>query len=99
MKATARCLKKHGTEYSNMTEPEQLLELYQFEQCPFCGKVRQKLTDLGIDFIARQVDPDDRSRVKEVSGQESVPVLVDPNRDVTMPESDDIVEYLEEHYS
>jgi glutathione S-transferase len=27
-----------------------------------------------------------------------VPVLVDPNTDTTMPESDDIVEYLEEHY-
>lgn len=81
-----------------MTQPDQLLELYQFEGCPFCSKVRQKMTDLGIDFIARAVDPNDRSRVEEVSGQTNVPVLVDPNRDVTMPESDDIVDYLEEHY-
>ena len=81
-----------------MTEPEQLLEVYQFEGCSFCGKVRQKMTELGLDFIARQVDPNDRSRVEEVSGQENVPVLVDPNTDTTMPESDDIVEYLEEHY-
>lgn len=81
-----------------MTEPEELLELYQFEGCPFCGKVRQKMTELGLDFIAKQVDPDDRSRVKDVSGQTNVPVLVDPNTDTTMPESDDIVEYLEEHY-
>lgn len=57
------------------------------------------MTELGLDFIARQVDPDDRSRVEEVSGQENVPVLVDPNTDTVMPESDDIVEYLEEHYS
>ncbi|MBC5793412.1 MAG: glutathione S-transferase N-terminal domain-containing protein [Nanohaloarchaea archaeon] len=75
-----------------------MLEVYQFEGCPFCSKVRQKMTDLGIDFIARAVDPDDRSRVEEVSGQTNVPVLVDPNEDVVMPESDDIVEYLEEHY-
>ncbi|MFB6116572.1 MAG: glutathione S-transferase N-terminal domain-containing protein, partial [Candidatus Nanosalina sp.] len=34
----------------------------------------------------------------EVSGQTNVPVLVDPNTDTTMPESDDIVEYLEEYY-
>ena len=81
-----------------MTEPEEMLEVYQFEGCPYCSKVRQKMTELGIDFIARSVDPDDRSRVEEVSGQTNVPVLVDPNTDTVMPESDDIVEYLEEHY-
>ena len=81
-----------------MKQPDQMLEVYQFEGCPFCSKVRQKLTDLQIDFIARQVDSSDRSRVEEVSGQTNVPVLVDPNTDTVMPESDDIVEYLEEHY-
>lgn len=82
-----------------MTQPDQMLELYQFEGCPFCSKVRQKLTELGIDFIARQVEPKgDRQRVEKVSGQTGVPVLVDPNTDTVMPESDEIVDYLEEHY-
>jgi len=81
-----------------MTEPEEMLELYQFEGCPYCSKVRKKLGNLGIDFIARAVDPNDRSRVEEVSGQTNVPVLKDPNTDTIMPESDDIVEYLDEHY-
>ena len=82
-----------------MTEPEQLLEVYQFEGCPYCKKVRQKMTELGLDFIARQVEPNgDRERVEKVSGQTGVPVLKDPNTDTLMPESDDIVEYLEEHY-
>lgn len=82
-----------------MNKPDELLEVYQFEGCPFCSKVRQKMTDLGIDFIARAVDPDDRSRVEKISGQTNVPVLVDPNTDTTMPESNDILEYLDEHYS
>lgn len=82
-----------------MTEPDEMLEIYQFEQCPFCKKVREKLTELQIDFIARQVRPNgDRQRVKDISGQTGVPVLVDPNTDTVMPESDDIVDYLEEHY-
>ena len=82
-----------------MTEPEEMLEVYQFEGCPYCKKVRQKLTELKIDFIARQVEPSgDRERVEEVSGQTGVPVLKDPNTDTVMPESDDIVDYLEEHY-
>ncbi len=82
-----------------MTNPKEMLEVYQFEGCPFCRKVRQKMTELGLDFIARQVDSEDRTRVEKVSGQSNVPVLVDPNNDTVMPESDDIVEYLEEHYS
>lgn len=82
-----------------MSEPEEMLELYQFEGCPFCSKVRQKLNDLQIDFIARQVDPNgDREKVEEISGQTGVPVLVDPNTDTVMPESDDIVDYLAERY-
>ena len=81
-----------------MTQPDELLEVYQFEGCPFCSKVRSKMTELEIDFIARQVDKNDRTRVEEISGQTNVPVLVDPNTDTTMPESDDIVDYLEEHY-
>jgi glutathione S-transferase len=83
-----------------MSQPDQLLELYQFEGCPYCQKVRRKLTELQIDFVARQVEPNgDRERVEEVSGQTGVPVLKDPNTDTVMPESDDIVDYLEEHYS
>jgi glutathione S-transferase len=82
-----------------MIKPDQLLELYQFEGCPYCSKVRNKLTELQIDFVARQVDKQDRSRVEEVSGQTNVPVIVDPNTDTVMPESDDIVEYIEKNYS
>ena len=78
---------------------DELLEVYQFEGCPFCSKIKKKMNDLGLDFIARHVDRDDRSRVEEVSGQTNVPVLVDPNTDTVMPESSDIIEYLEEHYS
>jgi len=80
--------------------PKELLELHQFEGCPFCSKVREKMTELGIDFIARQVKPNGaREKVRELTGETQVPVLVDPNRDVVMNESDDIVDYLDEHYS
>jgi glutathione S-transferase len=42
---------------------------------------------------------DERTEVEEVSGQTGVPVLVDPEHGVEgMPESDDIVEYLDETY-
>lgn len=75
------------------------LELYQFEGCPFCSKVREKMSELHLDYIARQVEPQgSREKVKELTGEKQVPVLVDNKRDVVMNESDDIVQYLEEHY-
>jgi glutathione S-transferase len=42
------------------------------------------------------IDPDDRSRVREVSGQELVPVLIDDGRVVA--DSTRILEYLEQEY-
>src|SRR5207253_2334746 len=38
------------------------MELYQAEWCPHSHKVRQRLTELGLDFVARQVaaEPEDR---------------------------------------
>ena len=77
-----------------------MLELYQFESCPDCAKVRRKLHDLALDWIARDV-PEDRSqrdRVTRVSGQLLVPVLLDPEHGMVVTEADDICAYLEETY-
>jgi glutaredoxin 2 len=42
----------------------------------------------------------ERTEVKEVSGQTGVPVLIDEEHDIDgMPESDDIVAHLDEHYA
>lgn len=78
-----------------------MLELYQFESCPFCVKVRAKLTELGVDFISRQAShhlPKLRKRVVEIGGQDQVPMLVDKENNIVMYESDDIVEYLEKRF-
>jgi glutaredoxin len=54
------------------------MELYQAEWCPYSHKVRQRLTELGLDFIARQVqaDPDERTAMKQATGTNEIPVLV-----------------------
>ncbi|MFB6222090.1 MAG: glutathione S-transferase N-terminal domain-containing protein [Haloarcula sp.] len=77
------------------------LELYELEGCPFCAKVIEKLDELELDYESHMVprSHSERTEVKEVSGQTGVPVLVDTDNGVDgMPESDDIVEYLEETY-
>jgi len=77
------------------------LVLYELEGCPYCAKVTTKLDELGLDYESRLVPRShgERTEVQEISGQTGVPVLVDPEHGVEgMPESDDIVAYLEETY-
>lgn len=49
-----------------------MLTLYQAEWCPYSSAVRQRLTELGIDFVARQVAPRQEDRI----GQHEIPLLV-----------------------
>ena len=48
-----------------------MLTLYQAEWCPYSSAVRQRLTELGIDFVAKQVAPHQEDRV----GQHEIPLL------------------------
>lgn len=78
-----------------------MLELYRLTGCPYCLKVERKLEELGLEYERHDVSPFRflRSEVKAVSGQSGVPVLVDAENGVSgMPESDDIVDYLERTY-
>ncbi|WP_222918501.1 glutathione S-transferase N-terminal domain-containing protein [Natrinema sp. SYSU A 869] len=83
-----------------------MLELYQAEGCPHSGKVREKLTDLGVSYTIhnpRLVSGEVRNEqthaeLTELGGQDQIPYLIDTDRQEALYESDDIVDYLEEHY-
>jgi glutathione S-transferase len=55
-----------------------LLTLYQAEWCPFSAAVREVLTELGLDVVLRQVEPqpEQRTEMREATGTDSIPVLV-----------------------
>lgn len=77
--------------------PEKPLELYDFEACPFCRKVREALTSLDLEAVIYPCPKDGkrfRPQVKREGGKNQYPYLVDPNTGTAMYESDDIVEYL-----
>src|SRR3982750_3863306 len=59
------------------------MELYQADWCPHSHKVRQRLTELGIDLTLRQVpvDPDDRDELKRVADTDEIPVLIGSDRE------------------
>jgi len=54
-----------------------VVTLYQTEWCPLSAAVREVLTELGVDFVARQVEPwpEERQELKALAGTDHVPVL------------------------
>lgn len=77
--------------------PAQLLELYEFESCPFCRKVRDALTELDLEAMIYPCPKGGtvfRPTVTELGGKAQFPYLVDRNTGTRMYESDAIVDYL-----
>ncbi len=78
------------------------ITFYELPGCPYCAKVRTKLEELDLDFDVVEVPSahSERTEVEAISGQTGVPVITDEANDVHgMPESSDIVAYLEETYA
>jgi glutathione S-transferase len=77
------------------------LELYEFEACPFCRKVREALTVLDLEAVIRPCPKGGqrfRPEVVRRGGKQLFPYLVDPNTGKEMYESAEIVAYLFERY-
>ena len=75
-----------------------MMKLYQVEWCPYCARVRAKMTDLCLTYININVprSKPDRKELIEVSGQSGVPTLVTDDGRVIADDDDAIIAYLEE---
>jgi glutathione S-transferase len=81
--------------------PRQPLELYEFEGCPYCRKVREALSILDLDaqvFPCPKNGPRFREEVKAKGGKAQFPYLVDRDTGKALYESDDIVRHLFAEY-
>ncbi len=77
-----------------------MLTLYVKTGCPFCHKVLDAGEELGITFDEKNITDDTiAAELVARGGKRQVPYLVDTDRTVEMYESDDIVAYLQAHYS
>lgn len=76
-----------------------MLTLYQTEWCPYSHQVRQRLTELGIDYIAKQVpaQPDDRAELRQATGADRVPILV-PDHGPLLEGAEEILRYLSKRF-
>ncbi len=81
-------------------QPKQTLELWDFEGCPYCRKVREVLCELDLDYRAHPVARGSarRGELRRLGGKVQVPFLVDPNTDTRLYESGDIIAYLNATY-
>uniref|UniRef100_UPI00263695CA glutathione S-transferase N-terminal domain-containing protein n=1 Tax=Halorientalis sp. TaxID=1931229 RepID=UPI00263695CA len=76
--------------------------------CPHSGKVREKLSELGVSYVIHnpRLPGDQGGDVTNelthdelvAGGNDQIPYLVDINHGVTVYDSDDIVDHLEQHY-
>lgn len=79
--------------------PAQRLELYEFEACPYCRKVREALTMLDLEVLVRPAPRSGtRFRPEAIArgGKAQFPLLVDG--DLLLYESDAIVKHLYARY-
>ncbi len=81
--------------------PDKPLELYEFEACPFCRKVREAISMLDLEADLRPC-PKGGTRYRPAaearSGKAQFPFLIDPNTGVELLESTAIVDYLFKTY-
>lgn len=78
------------------------LALYHYDSCPYCRRVRSAIDRLGLTVELRDIDEDPvhlRALI-EARGRRTVPVLRIEGADgaTWMPESADIVRYLEQRF-
>ncbi|XP_010437719.1 PREDICTED: uncharacterized protein LOC104721434 [Camelina sativa] len=87
------------------SNPPLRLQLFEFEACPFCRRVREAMTELDLSVEVRTKTKDGSLSnkpkfilVRRSGGKEMFPFLVDPNTETLMYESGDIVKYLFKQY-
>ncbi len=72
-----------------------MLELFYSDTCPYCRKVIDFFEENNIDFIPKEIHEsenyDDLMTIGKIA---QVPFLLDKDNNVSMYESDDIIEYV-----
>jgi glutaredoxin len=76
------------------------IELYHFESCPYCAKVRKYIDQIGvksqITFHDILKDPKANEKLLKLNDDDQVPCLVVDGK--PMLESDEIISWLKDHF-
>jgi glutaredoxin 3 len=74
--------------------------LYQTEWCPYCARVRARMTDLLLDYKIVNVPRShaERALLNELFGMTGVPSMIDGETKIA-DDDDAIIAYLEQKYA
>jgi len=76
-----------------------MLTLWQTEWCRGSQRVRQRLTELGLDVLLRQVPAEPRRRYELLARFDETQVpLLETDTALAIVGSDEILAWLDEHY-
>lgn len=100
-KLASRLRGKDDKAHQRATPPLRPLELWSYEASPYSRVVREQLGELGIPYVSHNLARGSSRRAVFAAehGREQFPLLHDPNTNVMMFESDDIVRYLKDQYA
>jgi glutaredoxin 2 len=92
-----------GAKVGETADDVKSLVLYGYPECPYCRRVLGAIESLGLDIPLRNTMREDEHNdaVRAATGRETVPVLRIESKDGSvrwMPESLDIVRFLNERY-
>ncbi len=78
-----------------------MVQLFQAEWCPYSALVRQRLTELGVDYVIRQAAPErhERHAMREATGSDTIPTLVLEDGTVVGGDTGEIIAVLDERFA
>lgn len=93
----SKALGDGGTHARPSRAPSAPLELWSFEACPWCRRVRERLTELELPYVLHTMGKGSPKRPAFAArhGRTLFPYLEDPNTGVALYESADICSYLD----
>lgn len=76
-----------------------MITLYINPRCPYCKNTLAVAKELGVHLNLQDVHhPEMLAELIRLGGKRQFPFMVDDERDVSLYESEDINDYLREHY-
>ena len=76
-----------------------MLELYILESCPYCQKVMRFFKDNCVEYIKNDITNElFKNELIKLGGKAQVPFLYDTTTEISMYESDDIIQYVKNKF-
>lgn len=73
-----------------------MLLLYTKNNCQYCEKVKNAFLENNVSYEERNIENEEFLEEARAKGARTMPFLIDTTANVTMGESDDIIEYASE---